>query len=326
MMQSASPLRVFFRSCYPQDSMLRNRTVFILGAGASRPYGLPSGYELVGEVIQVLKSKKTDLNNYWKFLHKDIDGFIKAIEGSVPQAIDDLLVQRREFLEIGKVGIAYALVQYEREEMLFRRENNDNWYGYFFEHLKDLPAPVNQGRYSFITFNYDRSLEHYLLTSADNFYGDSNDKRKQAIRDIPVLHIHGHLGLLPSQGGDLPYHPTDSRTDVNRISKNLKLTDEEADTEVMARAHVLIQEAHIIRFLGFGYHETNLKKLELDSNVGEREYDIAGTAVGLKAAEIRQIEAKHRIMLDKDGRTIVDFFRDKYPLNGKVEKPRLVSR
>lgn len=295
------------------------RTVFILGAGASQPYGLPSGYELVNEILGVLRSRTENFEN-WGFLVKEIEEFIKAIEESKPMAIDDLLARRADdFLRIGKLAIAHALVQFEKKEELTKRGQDDDWYSYFFEHLRKLARPVQHEEYSFITFNYDRSLEYYLDMATNAHYGESEPQRKKAILDIPILHVHGHLGMLPSRGGDSPYEPAQHRSRIMGMSKNLKLTDDEADSDILAHVQTLIQRADRIRFLGFGYHETNLKKLDFQKNAASCNV-ISGTAYGKSEIEILEIKQRIPVLLNNVElypMKILNFFREAEPIDSQ---------
>lgn len=290
------------------------RTVFILGAGASHPYGLPLGYTLVSDIVQVLNSSRSNFKN-WGFTDTQIQRFHDAIKFAKPKAIDDLLVQRKEFLEIGKLAIAHTLTQYEKEENLFRRDNSEDWYGYFVDHLRTSKGPPPNERYAFITFNYDRSLEYFLAKSTINFYGKDDSAKVAAFLSIPILHIHGHFGVLPEYDGTAPYAPTNDHSQIRQVSAGLRLTDDEIDPKTLAEAQILIQKAAKIRFLGFGYHEANLRKFEFDRNA-ERCNDIKGTTLGISGAEIAIIKRKHPkfTYMDREERTILRFFRDKYAL------------
>ncbi|TAK59444.1 MAG: hypothetical protein EPO24_07855 [Bacteroidetes bacterium] len=293
---------------------MTKRTVFILGAGASMPYGFPSGHKLVGDIVGVLKSKKSHFSS-WGFLEKEIDNFRDAVVNSVTDAIDDLLIQRKEeFLEIGKLAIAHALTYYEIEHKLYDRNNPENWYGYLFEHLKGMSSmDLEGGTNSIITFNYDRSLEHYLSMASEGFYGLTDNVKKRAIQNIPIIHIHGSLGLLPIHSGHFPYEPTSDTEVIFGMSRNLKLIDEEADVSLLAKAHSLLQKAERIRFLGFGYHYTNLKKLEFTLNTKQCS-DIKGTAYGLSEPDMDKIRTNYKINLDTNGKNILRFFREWDPL------------
>src|SRR6267143_1994619 len=291
------------------------RTVFILGAGASQPYGLPTGYQLVPQILEILRLKKGDFESLG-ILPREMNEFEKRIRESNIIAIDDLLNQHPQFLELGKLAIAFALVQFEKKSELLKPGIDDDWYRYFFEHLHRLQQPVNPEQYSFITFNYDRSFEEYFDTVTAAFFGNSEQERKQAILDIPIVHIHGQLGILPSRGGNCPYAPTQDRSHVQRVAYSLRITDKEDDPQTLARAQVLIRNANTIRFLGFRYWRTNLDKLEFGKNSANCP-DIAGTAYGFEKAEISHLKARNPSLknLHAHPMKIVEFFRKEYPIS-----------
>ncbi len=68
-------------------------------------------------------------------------------------------------MELGKFLISYILMGYENEEKLF--EQKDNWYKYLFNIMAQNCKfdELIQNQVSFITFNYDRSLEMFLSNS-----------------------------------------------------------------------------------------------------------------------------------------------------------------
>ena len=291
------------------------KTVVILGAGASKPYGFPLGYELVTLILRALDNE-IDNFYHWGFDNKLIHDFKDAITRSKPIAIDDLLVQRREFVEIGKLTIASVLTRFENEIYLYKRGIEDDWYEYFFNHVRGLPTPLMENQFSFITFNYDRSLDHFLNRAADSHFENSDPKRMTAIQKIPILHIHGNLGLLPWHGGSLYFAPQTSIDVIHEMGQNLKLTSEELDNDIIAKAQTLIQEADRVRFLGFGYHETNMDRLDFIVNAKNCN-DVNGTAYGITDVErgrlVRDYPKLHA--LDHKNRTMVQFFRESRPLD-----------
>jgi hypothetical protein len=66
---------------------------------------------------------------------------------------------------------------------------------------------LDDNRLSIVSFNYDRSLEHCLFESAKNRYcinhvgvDEAKEQRcKEKIGAIPIVHVYGSLGRLPWQ-------------------------------------------------------------------------------------------------------------------------------
>src|SRR6267378_303056 len=100
--------------------MIEKRTVLILGAGASMPYGFPSGSGLRRHIIEYL------------------DELLSADTTS----IDVFLERRTEFVEIGKAAIAATLIPLESTRNLFQTWTlpsvlmSQTWYQYFASTLQ----------------------------------------------------------------------------------------------------------------------------------------------------------------------------------------------
>jgi hypothetical protein len=144
---------------------------------------------------------------------------------------------------------------------------------------------------SFVTFNYDRSLEHFLFTSLKNTYGLTDDAcGSMMMEHIAVVHLHGQLGHLPwqSRNGRSYNQYIDSRV-VGLCVDGIKVVHEDVadgrDKE-FERARKLIDDAKHIYFLGFGYGSKNIERLGIahwKSNTA------VGTALGLTEKEISEI-------------------------------------
>ncbi|MEX2410009.1 MAG: hypothetical protein WD607_01335 [Candidatus Paceibacterota bacterium] len=111
--------------------------VFILGAGASIPFGFPSGNELRELIIASLSPTYTHVNNVYRrkktgsifesrepINYKDYDLFLEAGFGieeievfstelirSNKYSIDSFLQSRKEFINIGKFAIANIILR-----------------------------------------------------------------------------------------------------------------------------------------------------------------------------------------------------------------------
>src|SRR5262245_60288218 len=96
--------------------MIEYPTVLVLGAGASRPYGFPSGEELLREAVTELLQPASA----WRGL-LDACGFswnvqeqvARELAGSGRYSIDAFLEGRAEYRPIGTTAIAAALIPRE---------------------------------------------------------------------------------------------------------------------------------------------------------------------------------------------------------------------
>lgn len=168
--------------------MIERKTVLVLGAGASKPYGFPLGYELTWEIKKVLLNgtnprvtnairKACDEKDVWDFCH--------VFSHSGQRSIDNFLAHSKnpDHWKIGKLLIAAIIKHYESETILFDRskDDDDHWYEYLWERLSRQVGIVpwedfHKNQLSVITFNYDRSLETYLTTVMGNTYGKSKEE------------------------------------------------------------------------------------------------------------------------------------------------------
>ena len=98
--------------------MISNPIVFVLGAGASSCFGYPTGQLLLDRVVQNLKVRNGTPPTRQQLLdlsHSDdeIDQFADALWYSGQDSVDAFLEHRTEFLELGKLAIAQALMPHE---------------------------------------------------------------------------------------------------------------------------------------------------------------------------------------------------------------------
>lgn len=202
------------------------------------------------------------------FDDKDIEDFRNEFWESGKDSVDAFLEHRPSFLEIGKVAIAQELTRYELHNELFETQG-DNLYFYLYKHLNAMPDEFQNNALTVVTYNYDRSFEHFLFTAFKRSYGLSDETTARLLEHVPIIHLHGHLGLLPWQGGKyLKYGKSNlSRdTQIRLASENIRIIHEDMDIEKVSeftRAHACTNEANRIVFLGFGYDKINLERLRM---------------------------------------------------------------
>jgi hypothetical protein len=287
--------------------MIEAPTVFILGAGASMPYGFPSGSQLVGWICQNPPAGFDD------YLTRK---FVDDLRESDQLSVDAFLEHRPEFLEIGKFAIATRLIQSERHENLFPQKD---WYSHLLNRMDAPFADFGNNRVGFITFNYDRSLEHYLFTALCKRYGKSSEEVGKLLRGILFIHVHGQLGYLPWQnckaGETREYHPECSPEKVDIARRGIKVISEDMEkTPEFDKARELMEAASKIFFLGFGYHPVNMKRLKVPFADG---IAVCGTCYGMTEAEKDIVLLRNRasrqsvpgLELSHTGNKIIDFLR-----------------
>ncbi len=163
--------------------MIKQGTLFILGAGASKPYGYPTGIELTEEIIlnflpeyEGLLSRDQRLNTQGQ--HKRMSlarEFVDSFQKAHVYSIDTFLASRREYEKIGKAAITYIINKYEKKSYQQKfPDTGVDWFRYLFDKMIDGGGPgffATENNVAFVTFNYDRSFEHLLFESYINYYG-----------------------------------------------------------------------------------------------------------------------------------------------------------
>jgi hypothetical protein len=299
--------------------MITKSTVLILGAGASKPFGYPTGKEL----------KKTICDNLGQWE----DGFFRSavnldavrdfkehLTKSPDVSVDAFLEYRPEFLTIGKLAIASALIPLENESALFDDQyDKNNWYEYLFNEMSCRFEEFENNKLSIVTFNYDRSLEHYFINGLQAKYGKNINECAIKLKTIPIIHLHGQLGNLPWQPVDVKkksraYGINRGYFDLFEASQQIKIVSENIGTDPeFIKAQELITKAEVVYFLGFGYNENNMQRLNIDREKPEKV--ILGSSYGLGSAEIKKIETKWNVLKLTDHQyEVLGFLRNCGPL------------
>jgi len=294
--------------------VIEKQTVLILGAGASKPYGFPLGRELLYEIRGGLMGEAHDFFRTIKEQGIETDhikDFYEELTYADPPSVDAFLEHRSEFLEVGKVAITLRLIPRENEKSLFNRAFNElSWYQYLFEELKAPSFDEFAGNnLSIITFNYDRSFEHYFFTVLKHRYDKSDEECAKILSNIPIIHVHGSLGSLPWQNASgRPYMPEHTIKEIRAASGQIKVIPEQEDTsEEFELAFKIMDTASEIYLLGFGYNVDNLRRLKI------REFDKrhpTGTALGLGESQRNKILGDWGIELYKEHNEILEFLKN----------------
>lgn len=161
--------------------IIQQETVFVLGAGTSRPFNYPIGSELKVELCDVnslqIAKLLTDTDGNQQEVEQRINKFKEHFRKSGLDSIDLFLKRNPNFTTLGKQLIAYVLLPKEKEDFLFDLNSEKNWYRFLLTNTLDSTFEnIDQHKIHFITFNYDRSLEHYLFTSlCESYFSQKNE-------------------------------------------------------------------------------------------------------------------------------------------------------
>jgi len=308
--------------------MIEKRTVFVLGAGASKPYGYPTGIELRRRVIKnykrlisMMHSRGDDWTAYLpdpKTVAQFVEKFNKSDTNSIDlflsrHSSDDAMVKR------GKMAICSVILHCERKsqfnDALYDTRHED-WYNYLFMRMTDSmrtdsDLAFSNNQVSFITFNYDRSLEFYLHQALTNSFGaEHREFLEDELKKIEIVHIHGCIAKLPWQEAIntriLKYPVSELRAiDLIETAKQIKVVGEIDEDESIIKTHELLKKAEQIFFLGFGFASENFEILDIPNSLST-DGRVYGTVLGFSEREIKSIRSQFGRIAQKPGRLVLE--------------------
>jgi hypothetical protein len=280
--------------------MIRAPTVFVLGAGASADFDFPVGKDLLRKVVDDLGSGGSHVGNNVLasgFSSTDVDDFKNALRFSAEWPIDAFLEKRPNFMKIGKAAMAAELITYEQTERLFRLDGNLNWIQYLVGKMQGSSFEAfAENKVTFVTFNYDRVLEHYLCTALENAWGKTQDEVGALLRKMPIIHLHGQLGFLPWQSDRVDqvraFETTLNPEQIRIAADGIKVVHEgiEDRREQFDAAKAAILAAARTYLLGVGTGNVNLDRLSQKDFPNDK---VVATEVGLTQTEHNDAVTKY---------------------------------
>lgn len=280
--------------------MIKKETVIILGAGASKPYGFPTGDELTNKIVKLF-SKQHNLDNMEHAIMNSGSKIVNISKmnareiaeklGGTPWTIDKWLSVNKDFTNIGKLAINYLILQYEymSTNTLENRDQENSWYVALLNEMSNSADfrcidDLLNNKVTFVTWNYDRSLEEYLYRFLNkSFTKDGNDKCNEIAKNINIIHLHGKVGsLLWQQEKDsysIEYGVNASWINAFKCIDSINIVGEkEVNDSNYNLAKQAMQKASNIFFLGCGFWNENMERLKID-NCQDKEF--AATCIGL---------------------------------------------
>jgi len=276
--------------------------VLVLGAGASLAYGFPLGKDLRHRILNIgVQTAKLSGLVRERFEEQDIrllTKFQESFRSSQLYSIDGFLGKRPSFSDIGKKCIAQILLACEGSKELFsEKDGKDHWYQYLFNHIAQRDwDDLTFDDLAVVTFNYDRSLEHFLYVTLQSAYGKSAADAAKKLKQLRIVHVYGSLcEHLPEEPG---YRSCDGKFDMEKVEAAAKglvvIPEGRVDSETLVTARKWLSNARSICFLGFGFDDMNVDRLAADEacayyrhlSTGNTARRIVGTCKGMTWLEI----------------------------------------
>ena len=291
----------------------------ILGAGASWHYGYPTGEELVKSVIHYAKhvaeliksgnfitSDNLMATRYYEgqtspiYMPEPIKVFVQLIAKCQiladkltqvnPPVIDYFLEKNPELQEVGQLMIAWVLLSCEAKNKV--RDDQSDWYRFLLYQLSldcNSPKDLPENQITFITFNYDISLERHLYKSlkSTEFFNSPDNYVDKFFDDTRFLHIYGQLNqdyktdLTEKEkkalenlnfehdfefiaAFDLAYKASQGICTINNVNKT-------NNKETIKIAKQTLQYVNTVYILGYGFDQSNNELLNLKHTLGDQQ-------------------------------------------------------
>jgi hypothetical protein len=250
--------------------MIKEKLVFILGAGASHPYGYPLGSRLRHLILsngllnpdQELRSILSELG-----YHDGVLEFRARFQKTRLPTIDEFLADASEVeIAIGKIAISWLILSREQPVYLDTGEfggGHDHWYEKLWQQMRagtDKNTFGALNNVSVVTFNYDRSLERFFFTAIQSTFQVDDATALELLHSaMKISHVYGVVGSPHQYGWDQP-----SASLVQEAAKNITAIQDGVDEHdaYLDDLRSMIRGADKVCFLGFGYHDVNLRRLE----------------------------------------------------------------
>ena len=202
--------------------------VIVVGAGASQEFGFPTGAELTNSVSKLLTPVIEDrfqprlgdpeVNSAARRLAEQLsapNNQLRHIEAAkfiarnmlLAPSIDNFIDTHKAdslITSLGKLAITQSILKSERSSPIFVDPSNvynriafnrtsATWAQVFFKYIvaqRDFAAFLGaMSNITFVSFNYDRCIEHFLVLAAQSYFGlDANgaNQVKETLGSGPI--------------------------------------------------------------------------------------------------------------------------------------------
>ena len=193
--------------------MITRPTTFVVGAGASNDYGLPTSVELRQEAHKLNPEDRA----YQLILaaglctQQQLNNVLNDLRSQGTSSIDEFLFARQDdeiTMKVGRALIALLLGSHfpdVRSPDSLVTEQSD-WLGYIIDKMQSGARDCQaffQGNEEvrFVTFNFDSIIEDRLEKALRNLYRGTADAHLQNVVNAihrQIIHVHGQLTPPPS--------------------------------------------------------------------------------------------------------------------------------
>lgn len=277
------------------------KTVFVIGAGASREAGLPLGTELK---LQLADFLKIDFDDFDRMKHinpmlfnalREVYGYdrhklqlaftnCKQISDNMPLAISidnfvDAHRNNQTLAKISKMAIVNCILDAERKSKMYFELHEDpnsidfsklaeTWYLSFFQRItENCSVDELEERLelvSLVIFNYDRCVEHFLYHAFMSYYKMTSEDAANLVNGMTIVHPYGTVGRLTWQNqaaGDRVAFGARVNPQILQSASENIKTFCESDIDAGSNLRTAMSTARRLVFLGFAFHHMNMNLL-----------------------------------------------------------------
>jgi hypothetical protein len=288
--------------------MYARNTVFVLGAGASVHYGYPTGEQLIGAIEKKARELRNwceqsrqhhsletlaweserdgangnrahEIEERWTRRANICEAFAKRLRVARPLVVDYFLGLNSDLHDLGRLLIAWVILECETRPPTHDAPHLD-WLRFVRHQLTDgcgKSSDLIGNKVSFLTFNYDVSLELTLnngLSANSHFDRSDVDDFFKAGR---ITHVYGRVrDPVDARRIDfetlkrmrsIDHAAREAIDEVYRLSKGIRVidpNDKGADERALEFARNQVANAAIVYILGFGFDKNNIVRIGLD--------------------------------------------------------------
>lgn len=306
--------------------MYKPKTLFVVGAGASREVGFPIGQKLSEEIADLLyfefdrdRLQNGDpkffshLSRFFqdnRILNEHLHAARQMSKGLfLANSIDNYIDIHQHDPRIslcGKTAIIYKILNAERNSSLFIDETEPNATLDYKELEKTWLVPFSKilfeqvtldklddlfNNIAIICFNYDRCIQHFLTHAINSLYSVPYDRAQGLVEKLKIYHPYGSAGKSPKAGSDngIKFGHSVDRLDIVDLSSSIKTyTEQVEEDQILEDLRQEVIEAETIVFLGFGFNPQNLSILTPESVVKPKK--VLATAIGFSDSDCEDIK------------------------------------
>ena len=259
------------------------------------------------EIVEALRCLVRDEDGRSRDINSHRTAAVKVSQAmSLTGSIDDYVDRHRNepiIAQCAKIAIAKAILWAEKESKLYIGSPSErqakiqgasqSWLAYMLRDLtRGLTADSLENAFEnlfIINFNYDRCVEHFINLWLQQVYDIEESQSSKITKSIFIHHPYGKLGDLPFEAPShsIPFGGEVSAQQLIQIMGGIKTYSEAVEVgSGLNNARTALADADQVVFLGFGFHEQNIRLLDINSHAKRDRFQCYATTLGISNPKI----------------------------------------